>query len=92
MERQSPLALSVAFQLMKMGSLRLASMDQQIKLETTAQRSLMMKPDFKNWQEHVRQHGGDEGKAPPFTGWQHPNVKAVTATEVDEVLATETTK
>jgi hypothetical protein len=91
MERQSPLASSVVFQLMKMGSSVLATMEKQIHRETIAQRSLMMRPDFMNWQEHVRKHGGDEGKAPKFTGWQHPNVKAVTAEEVDEVLAESST-
>jgi len=87
MERQSPLALSVVYELMKMGSGRLATMEKCILHEAKAQRALMGRPDFANWQEHVRKHGGDEASSPPFGGWTHASVKEVTAEEVDEVLA-----
>jgi enoyl-CoA hydratase/carnithine racemase len=86
MERQSPLALRVVYQLMKMGTSSLTSMEKCMELESKAQRTLLAGPDFAKWQAHVRKHGGDESKAPAFQGWQHSSVKEVTAEEVDRVL------
>ncbi|KAG7362193.1 enoyl-CoA hydratase/isomerase [Nitzschia inconspicua] len=87
MDRQSPLALRVVYQLMKMGRMSLATMENCMEREAKAQRTLLAGPDFANWQAHVRKHGGDESKAPPFGGWQHSSVKEVTAEEVDRVLS-----
>lgn len=86
MERQSPLALRVVYQLMKMGQSSLATMEKCMDREANAQRTLLAGPDFVNWQAHVRKHGGEESKAPLFGGWQHGSVKEVTAEEVDRVL------
>lgn len=86
MEAQSPIALRVVHQLMKMGSRHLATMDICMDREAKAQRKLMGRPDFLNWAAHVKNHGGDESKSPRFQGWQHPNVQSVLAEEVDEIL------
>ena len=86
MEAQSPLALRVTYQLVKKGRGRLVELESCMKDEAKAQRNLLAGKDFAAWQEHVRKHGGDEGTAPPFGGWQHKNVKAVTAEEVDAIM------
>jgi enoyl-CoA hydratase/carnithine racemase len=86
MNRQSPLALRVVYQLMKMGQSPLATMEMCMEREAKAQRSLLSGPDFIKWQAHVRDHGGIESKTPSFTRWQHSNVKEVTIEEVDQVL------
>jgi hypothetical protein len=86
MDQQSPLALRVVYQLMKMGQSPLATMEKCMEREAKAQRSLLAGTDFVNWQSHVRDHGGDESKVPAFARWQHSNVKEVTAAEIDEVL------
>jgi hypothetical protein len=87
MERQSPLSLRVVYQLMKMGSTRTATMENCMAREGKAQRKLMVGSDFRNWLDHVQKFGGDETTAPPFQGWQHSNVKEVTAEEVDHLLS-----
>ena len=87
MERQSPLSLRVVYQLMKMGSTRSATMENCMAREGKAQRKLMVGSDFRNWLDHVQKFGGDETKAPSFQGWQHSNVKEVTAEEVDHLLS-----
>jgi enoyl-CoA hydratase/carnithine racemase len=87
MEAQSPLALRVVHQLMKMGSRHLATMELCMDREAKAQRKLMRRPDFINWATHVQTYGsGDESKCPPFTGWQHKDVQSVLPEEVDEIL------
>jgi enoyl-CoA hydratase/carnithine racemase len=86
MERQSPLALRVVYQLMKLGRRRLTDMETCMKREANAQRSLLAGHDFTTWQAHVRKHGGNEANVPPFDGWQHSSVKEVTAEEVDIVI------
>ncbi|KAL3913230.1 MAG: hypothetical protein SGILL_006573 [Bacillariaceae sp.] len=86
MELQSPLALRVVYQLMKLGTGRLSTMDKCMEREAKAQRTLLAGPDFTKWQAHVRKHGGNEATAPLFAGWQHGSVKAVTAAEVDVIL------
>jgi enoyl-CoA hydratase/carnithine racemase len=87
MQAQSPLALRVVHQLMKMGSGRLATMENCMVREAKAQRKLMGRPDFLNWAAHVQKHGGNESNAPRFGGWQHMDVKSVLADEVDEILS-----
>lgn len=87
MQAQSPLALRVVHQLMKMGSGRLATMENCMGREAKAQRKLMGRPDFLNWASHVQKHGGDVSKSPAFGGWQHPDVASVLAEEVDEILS-----
>eukprot|EP00980_Cylindrotheca_fusiformis_P028767 scaffold22642_cov134-Cylindrotheca_fusiformis.AAC.22 len=86
MESQSPLALSVTYQLMKMGGGRLASVENCMEREAKAQLKLFAGKDFAEWAKHVRKHGG-ELKAPAFGGWQHESIKAVSASEVDEILS-----
>jgi enoyl-CoA hydratase/carnithine racemase len=86
MERQSPLALRVVHQLMKMGGGRLATMENCMDREAKAQHKLLGRADFSEWAKHVRKHG-DESAAPAFAGWQHENVAAVSAEEVDEILS-----
>ncbi|CAJ1964353.1 unnamed protein product [Cylindrotheca closterium] len=86
MEKQSPLALKVTHQLMKMGGGRLASMENCMEREAHAQLHLFQKPDFQKWAEHVTKHGGEQ-KAPAFEGWQHKSISDVSSGEVDEVLS-----
>jgi enoyl-CoA hydratase/carnithine racemase len=86
MEKQSPLALRVTHQLMKMGSAEHATLEMSMDREAKALQKLFTKKDFSGWAEHVRKHGG-EMLAPEFTAWQHKNVAAVTAEEVDEILS-----
>lgn len=87
MTSQSPLALRVTHQLMKMGGGRLATMDNCMDREAKAQNKLFGRSDFAEWAKHVQKHGGEESKAPAFKGWQHENVAAVSAEEVDEILS-----
>ncbi len=54
--------------------------------EAKAQHKLLGRADFSEWAKHVRKHG-DESVAPAFAGWQHENVAAVSAEEVDEILS-----
>ena len=86
MERQSPLALKVTHQLMKMGSGRLANLEDCMEREAKAQQKLFGRSDFNEWANHVRKHGG-ETAAPTFRGWQHKNIKEVSAEEIDEILS-----
>lgn len=87
MEQQSPLALRVVHQLMKMGLQLTSTMENCMKLEMDAQLNMIRQSDFQEWANHVRKHGnGDEKQAPPFQGWKHKSVKDVTADEVDEIL------
>jgi len=79
--------LRVVYQLMKMGSSGTATMENCMAREGKAQRKMMRKPDFRNWLAHVQKFGGDEAQAPPFSGWQHSNVKEVTAEEIDQLLS-----
>lgn len=85
-ELQSPLALSVTFQLMKMGGGRLASLENCMEREAKAQQKLFGGQDFTEWAKHVTKHGG-EAKAPAFSGWKHESIKAVSTGEVDEILS-----
>lgn len=86
MERQSPLALRVTHQLMKMGSGRLANLKDCMEREAKAQQKLFGRQDFTEWANHVRKHGG-EISAPAFKGWQHKSIKDVSAEEIDEILS-----
>lgn len=86
MEKQSPLALRVTHQLMKMGGGRLASMENCMDREAKAQLHLFQKPDFQEWAKHVTKHGG-ERNAPTFGGWQHESISDVSSSEVDEILS-----
>lgn len=80
MEQQSPLALRVVYQLMKMGIHLTTTMETCMKLEMTAQLNMIRQSDFQEWAKHVRKHGGgDEKKAPAFQGWKHQSVRDVTA-------------
>ena len=85
MEQQSPLALRVVYQLMKMGLQVTSTMENCMKLEMNAQLNMVRQADFQEWANHVRKHG-DEKKAPPFKGWKHKSVEEVTTDEVDEIL------
>jgi hypothetical protein len=51
-----------------------------------AQQKMFGRSDFSEWAKHVRKHGG-ESQAPAFGGWQHENVAAVSAEEVDEIIS-----
>jgi enoyl-CoA hydratase/carnithine racemase len=86
MGRQSPLALSVTYQLMKMGGGRLASLENCMEREAKAQLKMFGRPDFSEWAKHVTKHGG-EANAPSFAGWKHESIKAVSTGEVDEILS-----
>lgn len=86
MERQSPLALRVVYQLMKMGRTRNANMNICLDREVKAQLNMYCQSDFQEWARHVRANGG-ESKAPTFTGWKHANVAAVTSDEVDAIIS-----
>lgn len=86
MNKQSPLALRVVHELMKLGQSPLANMEKCMEREAKAQRSLLTGPDFVNWQTHIRDHGGVESDAPAFTRWQHSHVKEVTKDEVEQIL------
>jgi enoyl-CoA hydratase/carnithine racemase len=86
MERQSPLALSVTFQLMKLGGKRLAELEDCMGREAKAQLKLYSKHDFTEWAKHTTKHGG-EASAPAFGGWQHGSIKEVSTAEVDEILS-----
>jgi hypothetical protein len=84
--RQSPLALSVTYQLMKMGGGRLASLENCMEREAKAQQKMFGRPDFAEWAKHVTKNGG-EANSPAFAGWKHGSIKAVSAVEVDEILS-----
>lgn len=86
MEQQSPLALRVVHQLMKMGLGVNRTMEYCMDLERIAQLNMMQQSDFRGWAAHVRKHGGDEKKAPVFGSWKHKTVSEVTADEVDAIL------
>jgi enoyl-CoA hydratase/carnithine racemase len=86
MEQQSPLALRVIYKLMKMGGGRHATMENCMDREAMAQQKMYGRADFSEWATHVRKHGG-ESQAPAFAGWQHENVAAVSAEEVDEIIS-----
>ena len=86
-ERQSPLALRVVHKLLAMGTTRKATMESCMEQERNSQLKLLQGEDFHNWAKHVNKYGGDESKAPCFTGWKHSSVAAVTADEVDEILS-----
>jgi enoyl-CoA hydratase/carnithine racemase len=85
MESQSPLALHVVFQLMKLGRRAKSTMETCMELELNAQLEMFKHSDFKEWAAHVRKHGG-EHKAPEFGGWKHKSVKDVTQDEVDAIV------
>jgi enoyl-CoA hydratase/carnithine racemase len=85
MQSQSPLALEVIFQLMRMGSFAKATMEKCMEQEINAQLNMYQQSDFKEWAAHVRKHGG-ETKAPAFGGWKHKSVKDVTSDEVDAII------
>jgi enoyl-CoA hydratase/carnithine racemase len=84
MERQSPLALRVIFQLMTIGAGRQANFEECMKREQAAQLKMLRKDDFQNWAKHCRKNGLD--KAEDFAGWKHESVTAVTADEVAEII------
>jgi hypothetical protein len=85
MQSQSPLALEVIFQLMRMGGFAKATMEKCTEQEINAQLNMYQQSDFKEWAAHVRKHGG-ETKAPAFGGWKHKSVKDVTSDEVDAII------
>ena len=86
-ERQSPLALRVVHKLLALGIGNRETLENCMERERNSQVKLLQGEDFYNWAQHVSRHGGDESKAPPFTGWKHKNVASVTADEVDEILS-----
>eukprot|EP00934_Nitzschia_sp_Nitz4_P003120 Nitzschia sp. Nitz4//scaffold141_size107518//85466//87034//NITZ4_004293-RA/size107518-processed-gene-0.117-mRNA-1//1//CDS//3329536339//3110//frame0 len=86
MERQSPLALRVTYQLLKMGRMRNAQLESCMDREVKAQLNMFQQKDFQEWARHVQAKGG-ESKAPAFTGWKHKSVKDVTDDEVDAIIS-----
>lgn len=86
MESQSPLALRVTHQLLKMGDGFHSSFEHCMDLEAKALQKMFTKQDFQEWSNHVRKHSS-ESEVPKFTGWQHTSVADVTAEEVDEILS-----
>ena len=85
-ERQSPLALRVVHKLLALGTGRKATIENCMERERNSQLKLLQGEDFHSWAQHVNKYGGDETKAPRFTGWKHDSIAAVTADEVDEIL------
>jgi enoyl-CoA hydratase/carnithine racemase len=81
-ESQSPLALSVTYELLKMGARHGQTMDSCIDRETRTQMNMFAKPDFKNWAEHAVAKGEDV----PFKGWTHKSLKEVSPDEVEEII------
>jgi enoyl-CoA hydratase/carnithine racemase len=81
-ESQSPLALSVTYELLKIGSRHGQTVDSCIDRETRTQMNMFSKPDFKNWAEHAVANGEDV----PFKGWVHKDLKAVSPDEVEEII------
>ncbi len=86
MQQQSPLALRVVHQLMKMGIRVNSTIEHCMELESNAQLNMIRQADFREWAAHIRKHGGDEKKAPVFGGWKHKTVSEVTLDEVDAIL------
>ena len=80
-DRQSPLALSVTFELLQSGSRPGQTLQSCIERETCAQMNMYAKADFQAWAQHVVSNGPDV----PFQGWTHKNLNEVSQDEVKEI-------
>lgn len=82
-QRQSPLAVSVTYRLMQMGSRPGETLESCMKREKTAQVKLMTMPDYANWAQ-TQTNGAD--KPVEFTGWAHKSLKDVPNDQVAEII------
>lgn len=81
-QSQSPLALTVVYELLKMGARNTQTLDSCIERETRTQMNMYAKSDFKKWAEHVL----SKGPTVPFKGWTHKSLQEVHQDEVAEII------
>ena len=83
LERQSPLAVSVVFRLLRLGAARGETLRSCAKRELKAQINMFASDDFQTWSRHAMKHGD----MTPYTGkWKHEHLSQVTHDEVTEII------
>jgi hypothetical protein len=83
LDRQSPLAVSVAFRLLRLGAGEKESLRSCSGREVNAQINMFASDDFQTWAEHALKHGPNT----PFAGkWKHEHLSQVTHDEVTEII------
>jgi enoyl-CoA hydratase/carnithine racemase len=83
LDRQSPLAVSVAYRLLRLGAVRGETLRSCAGRELKAQINLFASEDFKRWADHAVKHGDTA----PYTGkWKHEHLSQVTHDEVTEMI------
>lgn len=83
LDRQSPLAVSVAFRLLRLGANDKESLRTCSARELNAQINMYASDDFQTWAEHALKHGPNT----PFAGkWKHEHLSQVTHDEVTEII------
>jgi enoyl-CoA hydratase/carnithine racemase len=80
--KQSPLAVSVIFDLLKRGGQTGQTLSLCTQRERMAQMRMFAHEDFTRWAEHAKEHGPEV----PFENWTHKSVEDVTAEEVLEII------
>ena len=87
-DRQSPLALSVTYELLQSGGRSGQTLQSCMERETCAQMNMYGKADFQAW----AQHAVSNGPGVPFHGWTHKNLSEVSQDEVKEITNVSPTK
>jgi len=82
MEKLSPMALSVIYRLMQMGSQTGETLEGCMEREAKVQAKLFAYDDFGQWAKHTT-----SGNESTFTDWKHSSLAAVSSDEVDEILS-----
>jgi enoyl-CoA hydratase/carnithine racemase len=83
LDRQSPLAVSVVYRLLRLGAGQNETIRSCAGRELNAQINMFASDDFQTWAEHAMKHGSET----PYTGkWKHENLSQVTHDEVTEVI------
>ena len=83
LDRQSPLAVSVAFRLLRLGAQENQTLRSCSARELNAQVNLFASDDFQTWAEHALKHG----PTAPFAGkWKHKHLSQVANDEVTEII------
>lgn len=86
LERQSPLAVSVVHELLRLGASRTETLYSCTAREKRAQIRMFAHQDFSRWAAHsVRNVDSDA----PFNGWTHSSIAQVTSDEVAEIIEAE---
>jgi enoyl-CoA hydratase/carnithine racemase len=82
LSHQSPLAASVAHQLLRIGGRAGQNFESCMQRELRVQKRMLQKEDYANWAKFASVHGEDAN----FGGWKHKSFAEVTPDEVASIL------